>query len=39
VGIGTVAFALLIGPLAGIFIPRLTVPEPKPRPVEVVAVG
>jgi uncharacterized membrane protein YczE len=31
VGIGTVAFALLIGPLAGFFLPLLTVPEPKPR--------
>lgn len=31
VGIGTVAFAFGIGPLAGIFLPLLTVPEPKPR--------
>ncbi|WP_157157483.1 YitT family protein [Diaminobutyricimonas sp. LJ205] len=39
VGIGTVAFALLIGPLAGIFIPRLTVPEPRRRELEVVEVA
>jgi uncharacterized membrane protein YczE len=40
VGIGTVAYALLIGPLAQVFIPRLTVPggtaPARRRPDEVV---
>lgn len=31
VGFGTVAFALLIGPMVGVALPRLRVPEP-PRP-------
>jgi uncharacterized membrane protein YczE len=31
VGIGTVAYALAIGPLAHIFVPLLTVPEPDDR--------
>ncbi|TPW77030.1 hypothetical protein FJ658_03145 [Schumannella sp. 10F1B-5-1] len=29
VGIGTIAFAVLIGPLIGIFLPRMRVPEPE----------
>jgi uncharacterized membrane protein YczE len=32
VGIGTVAFALAIGPLAQVFIPMFTVREPAPAP-------
>lgn len=30
VGVGTVAFALLIGPMVGVTLPRLRVPEPEP---------
>ena len=29
VGFGTVAFALLIGPMVGVTLPRLRVPEPS----------
>jgi uncharacterized membrane protein YczE len=36
VGFGTVAFALLIGPMVGVTLPRLRVPEPT-RPIEVTA--
>jgi uncharacterized membrane protein YczE len=32
VGIGTLAIALLIGPLVGFTIPRLRIPEPTPLP-------
>lgn len=31
VGIGTLAFALLIGPMVGVTLPLLRVPEPAPR--------
>ena len=31
VGIGTVAYALAIGPLAHVFVPLFTVPEPTDR--------
>jgi uncharacterized membrane protein YczE len=31
VGIGTVAFALLIGPLMGFFVPRLRAPDRRVR--------
>ena len=31
-GVGTIAFALLIGPMVNITIPWLMVPQPKPRP-------
>jgi uncharacterized membrane protein YczE len=30
-GVGTVAYALSIGPLVQFFLPRLTVGEPAPR--------
>lgn len=36
VGFGTVAFALLVGPMVGVTLPRLRVPEPI-RPAEVTA--
>ena len=32
VGLGTLAFALLVGPLVGLTLPRLRVPEPVSRP-------
>ena len=34
VGLGTLAFALLVGPMVGVTIPLLRVPEPKRAPVE-----
>lgn len=37
-GIGTLAFALLIGPLCNVFIPLLRLPEP-PAPAPVAAAG
>jgi uncharacterized membrane protein YczE len=37
VGVGTIAFALLIGPLCGIALPRLRVPEPRETPAEAAA--
>ena len=34
-GVGTIAFAVLIGPMVGVTLPLLRVPElPKPKPVE-----
>jgi uncharacterized membrane protein YczE len=38
VGLGTVAFALLIGPLVNVALPLFRIPE-RPRPVPEVAVG
>lgn len=35
VGLGTVAFALLIGPMVGVTLPRLRVPEPATVPAAV----
>jgi uncharacterized membrane protein YczE len=34
VGVGTLAFALLIGPMVGVTLPLLRVPEPRPRAVD-----
>jgi uncharacterized membrane protein YczE len=39
VGIGTLAFALLIGPMVSITLPLLRVPNPRPLVVEDVPIG
>lgn len=39
VGIGTLAFALLIGPMVGVTLPFFRVPEAPPRPVTTTSAG